>query len=100
MKKIKIMKKDLRSRSFEEVLAGLSKHAAFRKGYAEEIARRHLAKQIRELRIAQRLAQKMIAKRAEMPQSVMARIEGGEHSISVDTLNRVAHALGKKVTIA
>ncbi|OGG50260.1 hypothetical protein A2763_04715 [Candidatus Kaiserbacteria bacterium RIFCSPHIGHO2_01_FULL_54_36] len=64
------------------------------------MARRHLAKQIRELRIAQRLTQKMIAKRADMPQSVMARIEGGEHSISVDTLNRVAHALGKKVTIA
>ena len=99
MKKIKISEKDLKWRSFEEVLTDLSKNKAFREAYTEESARRRLAKQIRELRIAHHLTQKAVAKRADMPQSVIARIEGGDRGISVDTLGRVAHTLGKEVQL-
>lgn len=97
MKKIK--KTKLPGRSFEEVLKNLLRDSAFRKAYQEELMRRQLAKQIRGLRTRRRLTQKMVAQKAGMPQSVIARIESGESGISVDTLGRVAHAFGKEIQL-
>jgi transcriptional regulator with XRE-family HTH domain len=45
------------------------------------------------------MTQALVAQKAGMPQSVIARIESGNHSMSFDTLVKVAHALGKKVKI-
>ena len=72
----------------------------FERGYGAESARITLAKKIREERGKKHLTQMAVAHKANMPQSVIARIESGEHSVSVDTLARVARALGKRVTIA
>ncbi|MDO8552370.1 MAG: helix-turn-helix transcriptional regulator [bacterium] len=99
MKKIEIAEKDLRGRTFEEMFTKLSRNKGFLKAYVEERARRRLAKQIRELRIAQHLTQKTVAKRADMPQSVIARIESGDRAISVETLGRIAHTFGKEVQL-
>lgn len=99
MKKSNITKKDLKSRSFEEVVADLSKSKAFQKAYAEEVVRRRLAKQIRSLRTAHQMTQRTMAQKSGMPQSVIARIESGDRGISVDTLGRVAHTLGKEVQL-
>lgn len=99
MKNIKSTKKDLKWRSFEDVFKGLSKSKAFRDAYAEEITRRRLAKQIRDIRTSHRLTQHTVAQRSGMPQSVIARIESGGRGISVDTLGRVAHTLGKEVQL-
>ena len=51
-------------------------------------------------RKAKKMTQAAVAKKAAMPQSVIARLESGDHSVSVETLRRVAHALGKRVEIA
>lgn len=83
----------------EEVYKNVSKNKAFQQAYKEEMARIKLSKQIRELRSARKMTQKAVAEKAHMPQSVLARIESGEHGISVDTLNRVATALGKKIQL-
>jgi|SRR3989344_1992790 len=99
MKKIKITEKDLQGRTFEEMLTKLSRNKGFLKSYAEESARRRLAKQIRELRISRQMTQRVVAQRSGMPQSVIARIESGDRGISVDTLGRVAHTLGKEVQL-
>ncbi|MBI4093559.1 helix-turn-helix transcriptional regulator [Candidatus Kaiserbacteria bacterium] len=99
MKKQKITEKDLKWHTFDEVLAHLSKSKAFREAYAEERARRRLARQIRDLREAQRLTQLAVARRADMPQSVIARVESGDRGISVDTLGKIAHTLGKEVQL-
>ena len=99
MRNLKITKQDLKWHSFEEVFKTLSKSKAFQKAYAEEITRRRLAKQIHDLRIARRLTQKTVAKRADMPQSVIARIESGDRAISVDTLGRIARTFGKEVQL-
>jgi len=56
-------------------------------------------RQIRELRVTKKLTQKMVAKRAKMPQSVVARLESGEHSFSLDTLQRLAFVYGKEVRL-
>ncbi len=70
-----------------------------KKAHSKETRCLRLAKQIRALRIAHRMTQRVVAQRSGMPQSVIARIESGSRGISVDTLGRVAHALGKKVQL-
>jgi ribosome-binding protein aMBF1 (putative translation factor) len=99
MKKTTITKEDLKSRSFEDIVADLSQNKAFQKSYAEEVVRRRLAKQIRSLRTAHQMTQRTMAQKSGMPQSVIARIESGDRGISVDTLGRVAYTLGKEVRL-
>jgi len=98
MTKISKKKSQLKFYTLEQTFKKRGK--AFERGYAAESTRIALAKKIREERDKKRLTQIAVARKANMPQSVIARIESGEHGISVDTLARVAHALGKKVTIA
>ena len=71
----------------------------YQRAYKEEITRLNLVRQIRELRVTKKLTQKMVAKRAKMPQSVVARLESGEHSFSLDTLQRLALVFGKEVRL-
>lgn len=104
MKDLKEHLKELRKKGLifythEEILKKELKSEEFRKAYEEEIARLNLVGQIRKLRIAKKLTQKVVAKRAGMPQSVVARLESGEHSFSLDTLQRIAHVYGKEVRL-
>ncbi len=98
-KSIYIDGKKIQLYTVEEVFAKVSKTKEFRRAYAEEGVRLKLAQQIRDSRRAKRLTQTAVAERASMPQSVIARLESGEHSISVDTLGKVANALGKQITL-
>lgn len=85
--------------SFDEVFGRSSRKKEFRKAYDEEIVRLRLARQIRDLRAARQMTQSIVAKKSGMPQSVIARIESGDRGISVDTLGRIAHTLGKEVQL-
>ena len=101
MKKIydPITGKELKVYTFEQVLKKAMKSKDFRKAYAEERARLQLAFNIRTSREAKKMTQAAVAHKANMPQSVIARLESGTHSVSVDTLNKVAHALGKQIEL-
>jgi len=92
-------KDSLQWHSFEQVFKKASRIKGFQQSYNEELLRLKLAKQIRELRSARQLTQKMVAQKAGMPQSVIARIESGDRGVSVDTLGRVAHTFGKEVQL-
>lgn len=94
-----LRKKGLVFYDFDDILKKQMRSKVFRKAYEEEIARLNLVRQIRELRLKKRLTQKAVAKRAKMPQSVIARLESGEHSFSLDTLQRLAFVYGKKVRL-
>ena len=86
--------------SHEEVFGKLKDQSKeYRKAYTEEGVRLNLVRQIRNLRLKKNLTQKMVAKRANMPQSVIARLESGEHSFSLDTLQRIASVYGKEVRL-
>ena len=85
--------------SYEDILAKDMKSKSFRKAYYEEVARLQLAQQITTARKAKKMTQKAVAEKADMPQSVVARIESGNHSVSMDTVGRIAHVLGKKVQL-
>lgn len=100
-KKIKPSKTlNLEWHSFDQVFDKAAKRTGFQRAYDEELQRLRLAKQIRALRIALNMTQKIVAQKAGMPQSVIARIESGQSGISLDTLGRVAHAFGKDIQLA
>ena len=99
-KETKTKKNTVELYSFDEVLKDFSKSKEFVRVYDEEMLRLRLAKQIRELRIAGHMTQKVDAQKAGMPQSVIARIESGESGITLDTLGRIAHAFGRKIQLA
>lgn len=90
---------ELKWHNFDDLLAKELKNKEFRKAYEEEQERHALARQIRQTRAIRKLTQQAVAKKASMPQSVIARLESGDHGVSVETLSRVAHALGKRVEI-
>ena len=97
IKKEAVENKKLVWHSFDDLVAKESK--SFRKAYYEEVARLQLARQISTARKEKKMTQKAVAEKANMPQSVIARIESGTHSVSMDTVGRIAHALGKKIQL-
>lgn len=86
-------------KTFNEVFGNAAKDLRFRQAYSEEMTRLRLAQEIRALRTKKHMTQEIVAQRAGMPQSIIARIESGGRSVSVDTLGRIAYALGKQVRL-
>jgi predicted transcriptional regulator len=72
----------------------------FHRAYREESRRIELTLQLIEVRKRKRVTQAQLAKRAKMPQSQIARIESGEHNVTLDTLHRVLGALNATLKIA
>ena len=95
------MKKDkkLKFIPFDDFLKKQLKSKAFRKAYDEEHARLRISKQIRDMRIEKGLTQADIAKKTAMTQSVIARIESGQHAFTLGTLDRIAHVFGKNIIL-
>jgi DNA-binding XRE family transcriptional regulator len=89
----------IKAHTLDQVFRKQSKSKVFQKTYREELARLRLAQRIRELRLKKNMTQKAVAEKAQMPQSVIARIESGEHSISVDTLGKIASVFNKEVQL-
>ena len=94
-----LRKEDLKWHSFEEVFKqGLKKKGFLEADNAENL-RLEIARQVRVSRAAKKMTQKTVARKADMPQSVIARIESGRHDASLPTITKIASALGKKVEV-
>lgn len=85
--------------TLEEVLEKPMKSKGFRESYLKEVARLELIHHIMTARKNKKLTQGNLAKKAGMPQSVIARIESGKRGITLNTLLIIAHALGKKIEL-
>jgi len=85
--------------TFEEVFGKLSKQKGFKEGYEKEVARLDMIHQIKQARLSKKMTQEGLAKKADMPQSVIARIESGKRGLSFSTMSRIASALGKKIAL-
>lgn len=59
--------------------------------------KRVLGKRIRELREEVGLTQVELAKKAKVSRSMLSMIEEGNQNSSIDTLDRIAKALGKEL---
>lgn len=69
----------------------------FRGAFNEELSRLKLAHEIKLLRQEKKMTQREVAERADMPQSVIARIESGTHTFSVITLDKIAKVFHKEI---
>ncbi|OGI94498.1 hypothetical protein A3A03_00010 [Candidatus Nomurabacteria bacterium RIFCSPLOWO2_01_FULL_40_18] len=85
--------------TFEEVLKEQMKIKGFKEGYNKEVARLSMIHQIKQARLAQKMTQKNLAKKADMPQSVIARLESGRQGLSFATISKIATALDKKIKL-
>ncbi|NOG99866.1 MAG: helix-turn-helix transcriptional regulator [Ignavibacteriae bacterium] len=68
----------------------------FDKKYSAAKTRLELAIQIAQEREKAGISQKELALKLQTTQSVISRIENGRQNISLDMLQRIAEALGKK----
>jgi|SRR3989338_10180923 len=73
------------------------KNKQFRTSFSVEMGRLRLAHEIKALRQKRKMTQEDVALKADMPQSVVARIESGTHSFSITTLHKIARVFNKKV---
>lgn len=85
--------------TFEEMLQKQMKSPEFRIGYQQEVQRLNLVHQIKKARLAKKYTQETLAKKAKMPQSVIARIESGRRGMSFETISRIASVLGKEIRL-
>ena len=60
-------------------------------------ARRRIGERIAELRTIERMTQLELAERTGLGRPHISRIESGTYSVGFDTLEKIAHALGKKI---
>jgi len=92
-------KTDIKWHTVDQTFDKASKKKSFRHAYQEETSRIMFARAIREARAAKKLTQAELAKKVNMPQSVIARLESGNHGVSLDTLSKIAHVIGKQVKL-
>lgn len=78
----------------------LQKNKEYKKLLKEEKEMLDISLQIIQARKKRKITQVELAKRVDMPQSQIARIESGNHNVTIGTLNRVASALNLKVFVA
>jgi transcriptional regulator with XRE-family HTH domain len=60
-------------------------------------ARYILARNLRRLRRAQKMTQEQLANAAELRQALISELESGKLDVRIDTLNRLATALGSSM---
>ncbi|MBI3087536.1 MAG: helix-turn-helix domain-containing protein [Candidatus Omnitrophica bacterium] len=88
------------ARRFRDYLKEQLKDPAFRKAYEEEGLFVELAVQIAHLRQRKGVTQRQLAKRLHTSQQTISRLESPRNgSLSLRTLIRIAHALGKELKV-
>ena len=84
----------------EDVKAKLLQNPELKKEYDDLKVIYDIKKEIISLRLSQGLSQKDLAQKVGTRQSAISRLESGEYNPSVEFLSKVAHALGKNISIS
>lgn len=71
----------------------------FKAAYEAEQIRAEVARVFKEKRKSLKISQSELAKKSHTDQKVISRIENGATSVGVDLLQKVASALGAKISI-
>lgn len=82
----------------DDFFAEMMKDSTYRNGVNAEKAKLASAAAILEAREAAGLSQQSLADKSGVPKSTISRIEKGNNT-SIDTLTKIANALGKKITV-
>ena len=84
----------------EDVKAKLLQNPELKKEFDDLKVIYDIKKEIIRLRLSQGLSQKDLAQKVGTRQSAISRLENGEYNPSVEFLSKVAHALGKNISIS
>ena len=84
---------------FDDYLNKRLENKEFKNSFDNEVNKLESAVALTKLREEQGLSQRELARLAHVPQSTIARIEKGSNT-SVDTLIKIATALGKELKIS
>jgi DNA-binding XRE family transcriptional regulator len=84
---------------FDDYIKEQSKDPIFKEQYTYEKNKMTAAMAIYETRAEIGWTQRELAEKADVPQSTVARIEKG-NNVNVDTLNKLAGAMGKQLKIS
>ncbi|HET9092200.1 MAG TPA: helix-turn-helix transcriptional regulator [Acidimicrobiales bacterium] len=87
-------------KTWEEVKAERADSPARRRGYERAGRAIRLAREIHDLREKRGLSQRELAERLGTTQSAVARLEAGNVSPSLPTLDKVAEALGVELVVS
>ena len=87
-------------KTWDEIKSERANTAARRRGYEHAGRAIRLATEIHALREKRGLSQRELAERLGTTQSAVARLEGGNISPSLPTLDKVADALGVELVVS
>lgn len=88
-----------RFKTHKEFVKEALENTALKKEYDSLEPEYRLASLIIEARLTNNLTQEELARKAGLNQATIARLESGTNNPTVSTVNRVALALGKKLTL-
>lgn len=88
-----------RFKTFQEHKAEALKNPEFKAAYEALEPEYQMAQLMIEARLAKKLTQEQLAKKAGVNQATIARLESGTNNPTIATVTRVASALGKELTI-
>lgn len=85
---------------FRDHLARELQDPAFKREWDAQETEREVAYCIVEARLEEGLTQKELAERSGLKQSNLCRLENGNSNPSIETLEKVAHGLGRRLKIS
>lgn len=86
-------------KSWTEIKETRKDDPAVRAGYEHAKRAYELARQVRDLRVSRGMSQAELARKVGSTQPAIARLEAGGVAPNIDTLERIAEALGLKLVV-
>ena len=88
-----------RGTTLRQYLRGEMKDAEFRRLYAEADIELRVALEITKAREAKKMSQRDLAAALKTKQQTVSRIERGAQNVTIETLDRIARALGQGLEV-
>lgn len=85
---------------FREHLVRKLENSDFKREWDDQASEREVARCVVEARLAEGMSQKELAERSGLKQSNLCRLENGNGNPSVETLEKIARGLGRKLRIS
>jgi ribosome-binding protein aMBF1 (putative translation factor) len=88
-----------RGTTLKQYLRGEMKGPEFRRLYAEANIELRVALEITKAREAKKMSQRELAAAVKTKQQTVSRIERGAQNVTIETLDRIARALGRGLQV-
>jgi DNA-binding XRE family transcriptional regulator len=94
------MTKKIDADFFKKDLKKRMKNRKFKVAFYNARLVREVSGKVEYMRLKKRLTQKQLADKSHIPQQEISKIEKGERNITLETLEKIASGLGKKVSVS